>query len=169
MRFMNLAFLLILAVSVAWSEQSFAAIDTSRADGWHTWQVDEADAMTEICCFTWRRGARSSGGCNLDGKNMSISEDSDCGTAPGTLQFYVRFDNGLPKDIHVLSANCPVTTASEPADHGLISADENVEWFRAIIEDQRLSRDTREEALFALVMSGSDAAYAYLDRLLASR
>jgi hypothetical protein len=42
-------------------------------------------------------------------------------------------------------------------------------WFRGIIEDRANANDVREEALFALVISSSDAAYAYLDELLSSR
>ena len=44
-----------------------------------------------------------------------------------------------------------------------------MDWFRDIIEDRGMANDVREEALFALVISSSDAAYAYLDRLLSSR
>jgi hypothetical protein len=170
MRVIRIAFLLSLVGTLAWSEQTSAAILTSDASGWHTWQVDEPDAATEMCCFSWKRGAKSrQGGCDLDGNRVSFSDGADCGAAPGTLQVYVYFDDGTPNDIHVLSSNCPVTTASEVTDHGLVSTDENIGWFRSVIEDKHLGRDTREEALFALVLSGSDAAYTYLDRLLASK
>lgn len=40
---------------------------------------------------------------------------------------------------------------------------------RSIIEDKHLGKDVREEALFALVQSNSDKAYAYIDTLLSQR
>jgi hypothetical protein len=137
-----------------------------NADGWHTWQVDEPGVSSEMCCFTWKRGDNSRKGCNLDGQSIAFSDSGDCAVAPGTIQIYVRLDDGMPKDIRVLSSNCPVSTESEVADHGMISAGESLTWFRSIIEDQRLDIDIREEALFGLVQSESDAAFDYIDSLL---
>ncbi len=151
------------------SSASADMILPAGADGWHTWQVDEPGASTEMCCYTGKRGAGSRGACNLDGRNMSFSSDGDCSAAPGTIQVYVRLEHGTPDDIHVLSSLCPVATESAVSDHGLVSADENLAWFRSIIEDKHLGKDVREEALFALVQSNSDKAYAYIDTLLSQR
>jgi hypothetical protein len=159
----------VLMVAVVWSNALAADSLSISGDGWHSWQVDEPGASTEMCCFTWKRGDKSRQGCNLDGDRISFSDSGDCSAAPGTLQVYIRLDGGEPKDIYVLSANCPVSTESDVSDHGLVSVAENIDWFRTIIEDKQLSTDVREEALFGLVQSGSDAAYAYLDRLLTSR
>jgi hypothetical protein len=137
-----------------------------QADGWHTWQVDEPGVSSEMCCFTWKRGDDSRKGCNLDGHRIAFSDSGDCAVAPGTIQIYVRLDNGEPKDIRVLSSNCPVSTESEVADHGLVSAGESLDWFQSIIENQQLDMDIREEALFGLVQSESDAAFDYIDSLL---
>lgn len=155
--------------AVIWSGDSTADFLPTGADGWHTWQVDEPGASTEMCCFAWKSGDRSREGCNLDGRSISFSGDGVCSAAPGTVQVYVRLDDGVPEDIYVLSSNCPVSTESAVADHGLISGQENMRWFRTVIEDRDLANDVREEALFALVNSSSDAAYAYLDKLLTSR
>jgi hypothetical protein len=135
-------------------------------DGWHTWQVDEPGVSSEMCCFTWNRGNKSRRGCNLDAHSIAFSDSGDCAVAPGTIQIYVRLDDGEPKDIRVLSSNCPASTESEVADHGLVSTSESLDWFRSIIEDRQLDMDIREEALFGLVQSESDAAFDYLDRLL---
>lgn len=166
MRWSSLLLYGVLLGAVVWSESAAADLLPAKADGWHTWQVDEPSASTEMCCRSWKRGDRSREGCNLDGRNISFSDSRDCSAAPGTIQVYVRMDNGTPKDIRVLSSNCPVTTKSAVTNHGLVSADANIGWFRSIIEDRNLASDVREEALFALVLSESDAAYAYLDRLL---
>lgn len=158
----------VLLGAFAWSI-AVAEISAGKKDGWHTWQVDEPSASTKMCCFTWTSGNGSNSGCNLDGKSVGFSDSGDCAASPGTIQVYVKYEDGDPEDIRVLSSNCPVSTESEVEDHGLVSADENIDWFRDIIEDEQQTKDLREEALFGLVMSGGDAAYAYLDRLLSRR
>ena len=140
-----------------------------EADGWHTWQVDEPGASSEMCCFSWKRGSQSREGCNLDGHSISFSDTGECAAAIGTVQVYALLNDGEPTDIRVLSSNCPVTTESAVTDHGLVSVDESLGWFRAIIENDQLSMDAREEALFGLVQSQSDAAFDYLDSLLSQR
>ena len=152
--------------AVAWSSAAAAEGLTVAGDGWHTWQIDEPGASTEMCCTTWKRGDKTRKGCNLDGHSIAFSDGGDCAAAPGTIQVYVHFAEGLPEDIRVLSSNCPVSTESEISNHGLVSVDDSLGWFRGIIENDRLSMDVREEALFGLIQSESDAAFDYLDRLL---
>ncbi|NQV87804.1 MAG: hypothetical protein HQ492_12085 [Woeseiaceae bacterium] len=151
------------------SNASADEILPAGADGWHTWQIDEPGVATKMCCYTWKRGDKSQKGCDLDGRNMSFSSDGDCAAAPGTVQIYVHVENGVPENIRVFSSNCQVSAASAIADHGLVSVVENVAWFKSIIENKSLDMDAREEALFGLVQSESDAAYAYIDGLLSSR
>lgn len=134
-------------------------------DGLHTWTI-EGTSDVQSCCFTWRRGEVSRRGCTLDGRTGWSSNRSDCDPGPGQAQVYVRVTGGTPADIWLLSSNCPVETADSIADHGIVSAGDNVAWFRKLIENRRAHKDIREDALFALVMSGTDAAFRYLDRLL---
>ena len=160
----------VLLAAITWSGPSSGELLAANSNGWHTWQVDEPGTSTEMCCYSWQRGSRARGqGCDLDGHSISFSDDSDCAAVSGTIQIYVLVVNGTPKDIRVLSSNCPVSTRTAATDHGLQSVADNIGWFRSIIEDKRLDHDVREEALFALVLSGSDAAYAYLDGLLTQR
>lgn len=147
---------------------SAESLQTSE-NGWHTWQVDESDASVEMCCFTWQRGEARRSGCDLDGRGLSFSDHGDCAAGPGRLQVYARIENGTPVAIHALSANCPVTSQLKIVDFGVVTATENLAWFRRVIENRRLEKQTREQALMALVMSESSAAYEYLDRLLSSR
>ena len=100
---------------------------------------------------------------------MSFTDDGDCAATPGTIQVFARLVNSTPKDVRVLSSNCAVTASTEIIDHGLVSAAENIDWFQSVIEDKSLDDDLREEALFGLVLSESDAAYDYLDRLLSAK
>ncbi len=169
---MRAAFVILFGFLMGTAVLSGAAADEllrPEADGWHTWQIDEPGASSEMCCFTWKRGDKSRQGCNLDAHSIAFSDSGDCAVAPGTVQVYVRLDNGKPKDIRVLSSNCPVSTESDVADHGLVTVNENIRWFRSIIEDKHVSDDVREEALFGLVQTESDAAFDYLDRLLSER
>jgi hypothetical protein len=76
---------------------------------------------------------------------------------------------GVPRNIFVLSSLCPVSTESTIEDHGTVSADDNLDWFRTLIEDRRLPKDVREMALFALVQSNSDKGYVYIENLLSRR
>ncbi len=159
----------VLLGVVAWGRSAAGEILPADSDGWHTWQVDEPGVSSEMCCFTWKRGDKTRKGCNLDAHSIAFSDSGDCAVTPGTIQVYVRLDDGEPKDIRVLSSNCPVSTESEVADHGLVTVGENIRWFRSIIEDKHVSDDVREEALFGLVQTESDAAFDYLDRLLSER
>jgi hypothetical protein len=166
MRGLLVALYALLMGAVVLSSAAADELLQPDADGWHTWQVDEPGVSSEMCCFSWNRGNKSRKGCNLDGDSIAFSDSGDCAVAPGTIQVYVRLSNGKPEDIRVLSSNCPVSTESDVADHGLVSSIESLGWFRSIIEDRRLDMDVREEALFGLVQSESDAAFEYLDRLL---
>jgi len=152
--------------AIVGSGSSSGAILADDADGWHTWQLDEPAASTNLCCFTHTKSSTPQRGCNLDGRNKSLSNDGDCVALPGTIKVFVHMIEGHPQDILVLSAQCPVFSESAVIDHGLVSAGDSVDWFRSIIENQRLSRDIREMALFALVQSNSEEAYVYLDKLL---
>lgn len=165
-RLPTLAALLCFA---AFSGHAAADLPSQLDDGWHTWQVDEASATNAMCCFNWQNGKSSRSGCDLDGRNMSFTNSGDCAAEPGNLKVYARIDNGKPVEIRVLSSNCPVSAKSKIVDLGLISAQNNLTWFRNIIENKRLHKQTREDALFALVMSESEAAYIYLDQLLSRR
>ncbi len=160
----------VLVAITSYSSATAAEVPAPDADGWHSWQVDAPDISSEICCFTRKNGGKSQRGCHLDDRGIGFSGRHDnCETAPGTLHVYVRMRDGTPADIQILSSNCPVSTETALVDHGLVSAEENLRWFRHVIEDRKLSRTVREEALFALVMSESDAAYTYLDKLLSRR
>lgn len=167
-RMINSCFIALLLLALA-SGPVVADLPPEFDDGWHTWQVEETDASSAMCCFSWKHGKVSQNGCNLDGRNMSFSKDGDCAAAAGKLQVYAQLKSGRPVRIHVLSSNCPVSSTTQIKDLGQVTAADNLAWFRDVIENRELGRKAREEALFALVLTGTDAAYDYLDRLLSHR
>ncbi|MCH8159137.1 MAG: hypothetical protein IIA08_04615 [Proteobacteria bacterium] len=162
-------FLMLLIGTLAWNQPSSAEILPANANGWHTWQVDEVGPVARMCCFSWRRGAPRQADCDLNVRNISLANESNCASEPGVVQIYARMKNGVPVDIRVLSSACPVSAEGTITDHGLVSVAENIYWFRRVIENPRLDMDVREEALFGLVQSESDAVFEYFDALLAKR
>lgn len=167
-RAIHITFVALICASLI-SGPAAADLPQVQDDGWYTWQVDETGASVEMCCFAWDRGNNVRSGCDLDGRNLSFSDNGDCAASAGKLQVYAQFKNGKAIEIRALSSNCAVSSTSEIVDLGLVSAADNLTWFRIRIEDRSLDRQVREAALFALAMSESDAAYAYFDRLLSSR
>ena len=168
MRLSRLFLYSLILAPLVWST-AVADIVATKSDGWHTWQVDEPGVSSKMCCFTWNDGEMTENGCHLDGRGLSMTDHGDCAAAAGTVQIYVKFQREKAKDIRVLSSNCPVRSDSKISNHGLVSAAENLAWFRNLIEDRNSTEELREEALFGLVQSGGDAAFEYLDRLLTDR
>ena len=169
MRALKVVFLMLLIGTLTWNQPSSAEILPANANDWHTWQVDEVGSVARMCCFSWTRGAPRQAGCDLDGRNFGFTNDGHCASESGVVQVYARMENGVPVDIRVLSSECPVSAEGTITDHGLVSVAENIYWFRHVIENPRLDMDVREEALFGLVQSESDAVFDYFDALLAER
>jgi hypothetical protein len=169
MRTAGLVTIALLAAALVYGESTAAELLTADVDGWHTWRTDEPGTVTGMCCFTRDPGAQSQTGCNLDGSRVSYGNGGNCSAEPGHAQIYALMKNGNLTRIRVLSSECPVSTETQLTDHGVISNDKNIEWFSSVIENEQISQDIREEALFGLVQSESDAAFEYIDRLLSRR
>ena len=161
--------LLACALLCAWANSASAGAISTSGNGWHTWRIDEASASTDMCCSSIHNGKVNRTACDLDGRGLSFSDRGNCSSGPGQPQIYVRIKNGVPVDIRALSSNCPVSSEAEIADLGSVTADENLDWFRGVIENRGLKQHSREQALLALVLSESNTAYEYLDRLLTAR
>jgi len=166
MRAVKFAAVGLLTALIIWSESTAADIVAADAEGWHTWQLDGVEPDAVMCCFTSQSGSRPQKGCNLDGGRVSFDDNGDCSAEAGHIQVYARLKDGRPAKIRVLSSECPVTTNTAVTFHGVVSAEDNIKWFRGVVENSRTSQDVRVEALFGLVQSESDAAFEYLDRLL---
>ena len=84
-----------------------------------------------------------------------------------SVTLYVRLKSGKPLEIRNASFNCaPVARGQTVVDHGLVSAAENIAWFRRVVENKSFNRDIRADALHGVALSDSDVAFEYLDKLL---
>ena len=193
-----------VAISTALLALAFAArpvaaedFDVPAADGWYSWQVAASRIGARSCCYGWHAGqplARRA--CDLDGRGGGYSISGDCEFDPADLRVYVRMQDGRPERVRALNADCPVTTATEITDLGVVDADASVRWLAGrltsagdgsteilaaipmhagdaphdtltgLLEDGGQPTKIREQALFWLVQTESDEAFAYVDRLL---
>ncbi len=196
---MSLRSLFAAALLLAVPAGSLASeIDVPEADGWYSWAVTAGSVGRSSCCYSWRNGSVRSQGCALDGGDGGFNI-GDCDLDSNELRVYVQVRDGDIDDIRALSADCPVTARSEISDLGQVDVATSIDWLRAhldadkddshevlaaiamhagdaatdaligIVEDRDNSQHHREEALFWLVQSESDAAYRYLDRILSAR
>lgn len=84
---------------------------------------------------------------------------------------FVRLKNGAPIEIgkHRCNSSNFQHWSKEPSDVenlGVVTADENFQWFRRFVEDRSSPRETRNNALFGIAQSDSAAAFRYLDKLI---
>lgn len=167
MRARSAASAILLAGFVMTSHAWAAEAISTDSGGWHTWRIEASGSVNTWCCFSSRASEKTGIGCNLDAGSISLSKDGNCASAPGEVQVYARIDRGEPGIIRVLSSACPVTTDTKVTDHGAVTIEQNIAWFRTVIENPGLDIAIRQEALFALVQTETDAAFEYLDTLLA--
>lgn len=160
---------ILLAGSLGYKQAWAAGAITTESDGWHTWQIEASGNVSTWCCFSSRSGGKTHPGCNLDGRSISLSNNGDCASGAGQVQIYARINQGEPEIIRVLSSACPVTTDTKVTDHGTVTIEQNIAWFRKVIENPRVDPEIRQEALFALVQTETDAAFEYIDTLLAEK
>lgn len=172
-----------------------AAVPHLDHDGWYRWSVPAGAGGSDACCYRWHRGAAGVAGCRL-GDGGDPPAVGDCDFTSDTLDVYVEIRVGRVNEIHALSSTCPVSMPTPVTTIDGVDTDDSVAWLvrqltasprlvdeailavslhedrRALqalvslLEDRQRSDEVREQALFWLVQSESDDAYAYLDRLL---
>ncbi len=157
-RIASLLLLVLLAAAGAGSEIRAAEMLNLVDDGWYTWRV------------------------------ASVSEFDE-------EQFYVLVKSGEPRKIEIVGHWCSDRKHNSAVDLGLLETDASIDWLQqytgkrsdlgsdalAAISRHTGSRalsilidivesdahmDVREEAVFWMANSGSEAAFNYIDRLL---
>jgi hypothetical protein len=180
-----------LAASLSGAAESFEP----AADGWHSWIVPAPPGAGVHCCHSWSGASAKPCACDLESGHGGLFGHGNTPGLSGDTRIYVLMEAGQPNRIAALSPYCEVHTATTITDHGSLNADASADWLRQFVgADSRVasqalaalalhagdhalqvligmvesgSDDTlREEALFWLIQSGSDAGFAYVDRLL---
>lgn len=194
-RLSRLLVLAMLVAAFIASESKAATLDESLVDGWNAWRVGSDDSESMRCCYDWSIGKPSKKACDLD-ERRGVSIVSDGVQADtGEMQLYALIESGKVTKILTLSPQCPVTARSEINDHGLLPASDSMDWLKPlvasddelsedalasigahsggvnalveVVENRKLPMELREQALFWMAHSESDAAFDYIDRLLA--
>jgi hypothetical protein len=149
----------VLMLAAGLSSEGRAANELQlSADGWHSWRVASVTQYDEETIF-------------------------------------VLIKSGKPAEIDVAGHWCKQRQPENVIDHGLVSTDTSIDWLQQHLGDPSdigedalaaISRhaghralqilidivesdaaaDTRQEAIFWMAMSESDAAFDYIDRLL---
>jgi len=85
---------------------------------------------------------------------------------------FLQQKQGKPARIRFFSPDCRITwgdlndISEEVVDMGALSMDDSVAMLLEIVGQKELGMAVREEALFGLAQSNSDAAFEYFDQLI---
>ena len=137
--------LTMLAIALLASPSPANASTFDKADGWYKWRVESHVEIGSSCC-----GQLS-------------------GESSGELTIYVRSEDGNPVRIRAFDSDCGKAPEETVADLGHVPLERSDALFLEIVQAVDADMDVREEALFWLVHTGSDATFEYVDQLLSSR
>ena len=168
MRLGKLVPLAMLAAALLCGPTPADGANFDKGDGWYKWSIDGAMEMGSSCCYRLKGDSVSRQTCNLDSKHGTIISNSDCSESSGKLTFYVRSKKGKPAIVRAFDSNCPVSTEEAVTDLGPVSLARSDAMLLEIVRTTSLGMDVREDALFWLVQTGSDATFEYLDQLLSA-
>ena len=86
-----------------------------RADGWVAYRVPMVAEAGDPCCYSWRAGAPSNSGCDLDGNHWSFGSDDNHRPhgRSDALAMYVHVAHGDIDRVRAVSASCPVKSQGE--------------------------------------------------------
>lgn len=183
-------FSLLAAAPVAAAEPRF------DDDGWYRWEVASGSRGHNACCHRIRNGEVLQTGCDLGVGINEFTIEEDCVVNLDAVQIFAEVRNGKVREIRALSGNCPVRADTPIHTLENVSTAESIAWLESqlheresvmeeavmalslhadsealtslsgLVENQGLAFEIREQALFWLAQSGTEEAFAYLDRLL---
>lgn len=181
---------LLAAAPVAAAEPRF------DDDGWYRWEVASGSSGHNACCHQIRNGKVLQTGCDLGVGINEFTIEEDCVVNLDAVQIFAEVRNGTVREIRALSGNCPVRADTPIRTLENVSTAESIAWLESqlheresvmeeavmalslhadsealtslsgLVENQGLAFEIREQALFWLAQSGTEEAFAYLDRLL---
>lgn len=187
----TLPFLLCLVAAPA----AAAGLDFDK-DGSYRWEVAAGAGGRNSCCYTFSRGSVELVGCALGDGHNEFAPRGPCDVESDSMQIFVDIRDGRAQDIRAYSSNCPVKAAASVVTIEAISASDSIAWLLeeaagnfevmddavmalsfhtksqalpalfGLLKNTDLPHEVREQAVFWLVQTNYDEAFAYIDRLL---
>jgi hypothetical protein len=132
-------------------------------EGWVSWQVEAVEGAPDWCCWSsWDDRAGSRQACRLDEERGNFGSRDHSTT--DAMRVYAHVAGGKVERLRVLSATCPVETAT-PVRVIDATTDDSARWFIALSGEHAGSAkhdDFEENVLAGLAMHRGDLAHARL-------
>lgn len=153
------------AVALMLSAQGKAVELALPSDGWASWQVPAVgDARDQCCWHGMKPGNAARTACNLDNQRGSFGNRDDAKT--DALRVYAHLARGKVERVRVLSASCPIESATPVRDLGIVATDDSARWLAAQVRRPgSIPEDSRENAIAALAMHPGDFSFGEVARL----
>lgn len=185
---------LVLVTSVA-CNAAFAEMPELTADGWHTWRVSTTAIGADRCCFEWYSGEARRTACDLDSRRVSFGFSDSVVDESAMIQIYAQVQGGEVTKIRALSSQCPVTANAEIVDMGIVQPNDSIQWLEKHVAPRTnmsmhalaaisvhgganslnmlvdvaqhdASLENRKDAIFWLIQTESEQAFAYIEQVL---
>jgi hypothetical protein len=148
--------------SFALAPRASSAELTLAQDGWSSWQVGAVDGAPDWCCWSddvnFRDSSRKS--CRLDAATQGFGSRDHAKT--DVVRIYMHTASGKIDRLRVLSAACPVETATPIRDLGRIADDDSARWLMGFAQQSNRGpsarHDDQNDALAALAVNRGDVA-----------
>jgi hypothetical protein len=137
----------------------------TASDGWVAYQVPMVAGVDGPCCYSFRGGAATRKGCDLDGRNWSFNSghDDPAIALDDELAVYLRVEQGRVERVRAVGASCPVQTASTVRWIDTVDAANSVTMLSALLD--RKAGDAEKNGLVAVAYHADKSA----TRVLAAR
>jgi hypothetical protein len=187
---------LTLCLSIAFTPTLVAADISIDEDGWYRWEVPAGAGGEKSCCYRFDKGNVYLAGCRLGHGLDEFDLGKPCDVRSDTMQIFVKVKDRQVREIRPLSSACPIKTEAEVITLENVTEAQSIAWLEKqidenpkvadeavmtlsfhtrdvalqalfdLIENRNQPQDNREDALFWLIQSDYDEAFAYLDELL---
>jgi hypothetical protein len=147
--------------SFALAPRALSAELTLSQDGWSSWQIGAVSDAPDWCCWrddmNFRDSSRMS--CRLDASSQSYGSRDHART--DVVRVYAHAAGGRIDRLRVLSASCPVETATPIHDLGRVADDDSARWLMDLAKRDGVTiarRDNENDVLAALAVNRGDVA-----------
>jgi len=147
--------------SFALAPRALSAELTLSQDGWSSWQIGAVSDAPDWCCWSddmnFRDSSRMS--CRLDASSQSYGSRDHART--DVVRVYAHAAGGRIDRLRVLSALCPVETATPIHDLGRVADDDSARWLMDLAKRDGVTiarRDNENDVLAALAVNRGDVA-----------